>query len=271
MIYTDPKVGSRYGYKYDGWDDELEVFYYTGEGRIGSQRMTAGNAAILNHVNDGRALRLFETKTQTPPGSNTKLQEYIGEFGVDAADPYRVADAPDQEGDPRTVFVFKLRPVGTVEKDTGNQSDVVDETRVSVELVPPESTETEEFERHPPSTSVKAIRRESALVADFRTFLEKQAHEVLRYKIYTPGSVSPLLTDLYDVTESVLYEAKASAGRGDIRLAIGQLLDYHRYMPDGIQLAVLLPARPNEELIDLLTSLGMKIVYQNGPGKYEWI
>ena len=50
-------------------------------------------------------------------------------------------------------------------------------------------------------------------------------------------------SDLADVTDNVLYEAKGSAERMSLRLAVGQVLDYGHYV-DRSRLAVLLPSAP---------------------------
>jgi len=58
FVFTDPEVGERHGY-YDDWLGD-GCFHYTGEGQRGDQEMKSGNASILNHKRDGRALRLFK-------------------------------------------------------------------------------------------------------------------------------------------------------------------------------------------------------------------
>jgi 5-methylcytosine-specific restriction protein A len=271
MVYSDPAVGAAYGYDFDGWNDAEDVFFYTGEGRVGAQRMVEGNAAILNHAAQGRALRVFEATDDRSGATSSKLHEYIGEFAVDVTDPYRIEDALDELGDERTVYVFKLRPVGDVLRNTANHSAAVESDAPTSELVPVEVHATTEFEQSPPVESVVAIRREAAMVADYQTYLEAQQHEVRRNKLTSPQTVKPIWTDLYDVTDNVLYEAKGSASRQSVRLAIGQLLDYRRYMlVQAPTLAVLLPARPNEEMVELLASLGIQTVYQTAAGHYLW-
>lgn len=271
FVYSDPAVGAIYGYDFDGWDETGTAFYYTGEGRVGDQQMTDGNAAILNHVEDKRALRVFEATDDTLPNSSTKLHEYIGEFVVDFDEPFRIADALDTEGDLRTVFVFKLRPVGEAVRHKDSKSEVLDEAQTRSELVDVEAHVVDEFEQSRSAESVTAKRRESELVTEYRLFLESQSHEVRRNRLTSAKTVSPIWTDLYDVTDRVLYEAKPSASRSAIRMAIGQLLDYRRYMiKEDPQLALLLPARPNEEMLSLLADLSIQTVYRKSPGMFVW-
>ena len=50
-----------------------------------------------------------------------------------------------------------------------------------------------------------------------------------------------LVADAYDKKSDQLIEAKASATRDEIRMAIGQLLDYRRHLALHAKLAVLVP------------------------------
>lgn len=113
VVYSDPEKAGDNGYDFDGWDVAEEVFYYTGEGKIGDQKMDRGNRAIADHVADGYALRLF-LAIGNKPGSQTRIQRYLGEFAVDPERPYEVRNAPGTDGALRKVFVFRLRPVGSV-------------------------------------------------------------------------------------------------------------------------------------------------------------
>lgn len=61
LIFSDTSTGRLHGYIYDGPDaGDPTLFHYTGEGQTGDQRMISGNRAILDHVSQGRALRLFK-------------------------------------------------------------------------------------------------------------------------------------------------------------------------------------------------------------------
>jgi hypothetical protein len=123
LLYSDPAVGHRYGYR-DGWlaeeDEHGLIFEYTGAGARGDQTFEgvggSGNRAILNHAEAGRSLRVF-TATGRVPGSETKLHRYVGEFKVDADQPYVMRQMPDSNGVLRKVIVFRLRPAGVVDRD----------------------------------------------------------------------------------------------------------------------------------------------------------
>jgi hypothetical protein len=49
-------------------------------------------------------------------------------------------------------------------------------------------------------------------------------------------------------------------------MAIGQLMDYRRFAPAGARLGVLTERRPNRDLEDLLTSLGIACVWRQDDG-----
>ena len=83
FIFTDPSEGQQYGY-FDGWHGEL--FHYTGEGQKGDQKMSRGNAAILRHRENGRALRLFY--------GARGLVRYGERFELDPAKPFYMSQAP---------------------------------------------------------------------------------------------------------------------------------------------------------------------------------
>lgn len=115
----------------------------------------------------------------------------------------------------------------------------------------------------PAFASVQAVKEEAALVIAYVAFLRDLGHTVTGYRIQHPGPVRPLRVDLYDQTEHVLYEAKASACREAVRMALGQLLDYRRAFDVPPELRVLLPERPADDLVDLLAEHKVRCVYPN--------
>lgn len=77
MIFSDHVVGREHGYADRKQGD---FFLYVGEGQKGDQTMTHGNKAILNHVEDGRAIRLFN--------GCKGVVAYAGEFEIDLIEPF---------------------------------------------------------------------------------------------------------------------------------------------------------------------------------------
>ncbi|MER5322883.1 restriction endonuclease [Streptosporangium roseum] len=271
FVYSDPEVGETFGYNFDGWNEDRSIFLYTGEGRIGPQVMKRGNRAILHHRTQDRALRVFVADGMVP-GTDQKNHRYIGEFEVDKDKPYFVEEAPDKEGNLRTVFVFRLRPIGEAfqrDSDLSGTGDVRKQTK-SV-LVAQEEHITPEFQRAP-STPGTALRRESELVSRYSKHLSERGHKVRRWQLFPAGGIRPLWTDIYDETIQELYEAKGTTTRDTIRLAIGQLFDYRRHLPEEIRnqvkLAVLLPSRPSDDLLDLLISLKISCIYSDSDDKF---
>lgn len=96
LVFSDPPSGTKFGY--DHHDEVVGGFYrYTGEGRTGDQQIIRGNKAILS----GRSLLMFSRLDQ-------KSWVYVGEVGL-AEPPYQIAQAPDQLGFERDVFVFRFK------------------------------------------------------------------------------------------------------------------------------------------------------------------
>lgn len=294
LLFTDPDQGVLNGYNFDKWGSpDRSIFYYTGEGREGDQVLNAGNKALLNHLDDGRVLRLFETvdKSRRPGG---KRQRYEGAFRLDPLDPFRREEAPDRAGDLRQVIVFKLlrdelygserarghsynrvpievpatpAPSMTSAADPSTHGgDKGDYQAASVVPVASEQNDIDEFEVAPREGST-ARRQEAQLVAAFENHLGQLGNTVHRWRISVLGEPTSLVTDTFDATTSTLYEAKSSVDRSSIRLAVGQLLDYLRFLP-GARGCVLLPAEPSLDLIDFVQSCGFQLAY---PHDNLWI
>jgi hypothetical protein len=89
---------------------------------------------------------------------------------------------------------------------------------------------------------------ENALRARVQGVLEEKGSDVVRYMMRLEDEAKPLFCDLYDKTRNNLIETKGSAARDAVRMAIGQLADYSRFVDSTPHLAVLFPARPAEGL-----------------------
>ena len=115
----------------------------------------------------------------------------------------------------------------------------------------------------PSQEPYEAERREQKLVRALRDHLvHEKRHDVARLKIVPPGEAKPLFSDLYDATDRLLVEAKGTVERGAIRMAIGQLADYKRFVNDGpARVAMLLPERPRPDLCALLEAEGIELIF----------
>jgi hypothetical protein len=135
-----------------------------------------------------------------------------------------------------------------------------------VVAIPIEKGNVEAYDTKTKKEVVRARREESKLVEDFAALLTRQGDSVCRHKITVPGAGGPLYSDLYNETRGQLIEAKAGTSRSDVRMAIGQLADYARMIKPPPRCAVLLEARPPQELIDLLHSQDLAVIWRDGPG-----
>ncbi len=256
FVFTDPASGEQHGY-IDSWRDD-GCFHYTGEGQRGDQQMKSGNRAILEHEQEGRSLRLFKGARGTVI--------YEGEFELDADRPWYTTDAPETGGGPvRNAIVFRMRPKDTAPKPPRSTLDAVAGQPGTTE-VPVEEQWTEKAFVNPSREPYEAERREQKLVKEYQAFLERQGHDVCRLKIVPLDEAKPLFSDLYDRTAGTLIEAKGTVERGAIRMAIGQLADYSRFVDGGVkELALLVPSKPRRDLLDLLATQTIVAIWpENG-------
>ena len=281
FIYSDPVEGHKRGYIFDGWSEDEGTFFYTGEGPSGDQKLTAGNASIASHADDGRTLRVFVADGKVA-GSQTKRQLYIGEFRLDPTVPYVRPEAAGDDGALRTVLVFRLRPVGHALRRPEDRSEQADlGAPETVSIVPFDAAravagaaDAVAIEQHSSavyrtsgSTGLLATRRENELVERLMAARGGRSR-FSRYRVTPDGALSALYTDAYDSVNHVLYEAKGTATREAVRMALGQLLDYSRWVPGLPRLAVLLPARPANDLVSLLAKYGIGCTFETKPGVF---
>ncbi|MFJ3400851.1 restriction endonuclease [Streptomyces microflavus] len=254
MIFTDPIAGEKHGY-YDGWMPD-GLFHYSGEGQYGDQRMLSGNASILNHETEGRALRVFQ-------GARGHVT-YLGRF---AQAGWYEADAPETgDGPLRKVIVFKLRPMDISARHPGTKlGRLLSDQLETVTEIDIERLETEKTYVDPNREPYEAERREGKLVLDFSAYLRTKGYRVNRQRILPAGETRPLLTDLYVPDLDLLIEAKGSVTRENMRMALGQLLDYNRFVRAEYQ-AVLVPSKPRADLLELAKAARQAIIWPHGRG-----
>ena len=97
LLFTG-STGTQYGYS-DEWTPEGLMLYF-GEGVSGDMQFIRGNAAVRDHVKNGRDLLLFESTRKAHV-------RYLGEMTCVG---FRWAEAPDMDGQLRQAIVFELVP-----------------------------------------------------------------------------------------------------------------------------------------------------------------
>ena len=218
--------------------------------------MKGGNAAMLNHKQDGRALRLFQ--------GVGGMVSYVGEFEVANSVSFYTADAPETDDGPiRSVIVFRLLPKDTSRAQGGGRFHLGRTT--DVKEVEVEEQHTERMFVEPAREPYEAERREATLVRAFRDFLSDQGHKVTRLCVLPEDEAKPLFSDLYVRSIPLLVEAKGTVTREAVRMALGQLIDYARFVPRA-RLALLLPTQPRPDLMKLIQSAEVELYWQNGSG-----
>ncbi|MCF8590380.1 hypothetical protein [Gordonia liuliyuniae] len=160
--------------------------------------------------------------------------------------------------------------VATVDLDAGEaaiDAGPVSEYRSAaekwVERIPVEASLAAVF-GYDSDRSVLAVRGEADLQGRLHAYLTSIGHTVVRHRIRTTDDVE-LFTDLYDETRDVLIEVKNDVQRQTLRMALGQILDYQRYV-NAASSAVLVPVQPAGEMIALLGQYGVDVVWPHGAG-----
>lgn len=254
LVFTDPAVGSRNGYDYDGWDPvDTDVFYYTGTGRQGDQRLDGRNGSVLRHAQEGRTLRLFEAVASGRAGGVP--QRYVGAFELDATTPYRIEPAPDAVGQPRDVVVFHLRRI------VGDQVPEASRDRQR-ELSPAEAIHTPQSTFDLEGRTVEVRRTEGALVHDYARSIDQNPQ-----RVHTPAGPTDLLVEAGGQRE--LIEAKSSVTRSKMREAAGQLLDYASHCAPLSRLTILVPDQPSPSAISFLHRYGIDVIHRDGPDSFR--
>jgi len=104
-----------------------------------------------------------------------------------------------------------------------------------------------------------ARRKEKELLDNYRGWLEKQGRKLSRLQI------GQMQCDAWEEERRNLIEAKATTSRQDIRMAVGQLLDYgHQIRKDlgDSNKAILLPERPDQNDAGWVKSAGISIIWR---------
>lgn len=142
---------------------------------------------------------------------------------------------------------------------------------------PPDSTGSEPYFRdigdpsiEPTTFTTVVYDKETRRDEDdlLRRYMAWLGRPLRRYVIQAPDTAGELEADAFDKDLGLLIEAKASADRAHVRMAIGQLFDYRRFFPDTRATAILVPERPSDDLVDLISGVGIGLIYEEAKGDF---
>ena len=165
------------------------------------------------------------------------------------------------------LFRSHLIPVGQVNRLT---KKLTAEITPAVSWQSPDKNTGESHARKITAVTTIAKRLEAQLQNRYIEYLIQKGHEYGTFKITIPESNAPLSIDLVDKTEQKIIEVKAGSTRGYVRQAIGQVLDYvfqlKRIKNEVWKPAILLPGKPSDDLIELINSLNIELIYESDKG-----
>lgn len=251
MIFADPVRSKDHGYDVFEGQQSDGSFHYTGQGQLGNMTLTGPNKRVLDAASNRDAIRLF---LGDPPWAT-----YVGAYAL-GEPPFRWEQMPDRRGNMRKGLVFHLVPV-EAEADLVPVAPGIEDLWTG-DWKPRDSTP---YAVAPSVAAQIAKREEFSLEARFGEWLRSRGHTVQTLRVRTGGrSLNP---DIFDATDQVIVEAKKSARSEDVRMAVGQVLDYvHCAGKKGISAvpAILVPSRPNVELVALCRSLHITVWIPSG-------
>ena len=256
LLFSDPKHGEEFGY-FNGWDGDTYLYY--GQGPEGDMEFERNNKALENHKKDGRRVHLFN-------GASGEVI-YENQFELDDERPYDLVEDLDKNDETRVAIIFRLKPI-TKQATSLPETNIKVMNESGVEVVNVEQNLSEGSSFLYPKQG-KSKRKESKLVTEYKEFREKNSLEELQsLKIKIIGETHPLKTDGWIEETKSLIEAKSTSSRTSIRTGIGQLLDYSFQLKEqGFEIEnmyLLLPTKPRDNILALLKSIGIKLIYKSG-------
>jgi len=259
FIFTNPSRGARYGY------DLLEglqpdgSFAYTGEGPSGHQEFKRGNKALLHAADEGRTIRVFRA---SPPYAT-----YVGAFTT--GDPVcSIHELPGEDGELRRAIIFNLVPMDANPQLLAPNPSQMRILRPQIgRWNPPDCADVSLVaDNRRVATGDRLVSRiEFQLQADFGEWLIARGTPPSRLRLPVAGTI--IEPDMYVEAEGWVVEAKKSTGREYVRMAIGQVLDYTNNahgLDREVAPMILLPARPEADLLDLSADLGIAVALRDG-------
>jgi hypothetical protein len=255
FLFTDDSSNHEHGYERDYWVDDF-TFLYCGDGQTGDQQLSRRNLQVINHVQDGRKLRLF-----SPVAGKVT---YLGELSIDADNPYEFADGIGRDGKPRKVIMFRLhRVLEPSERDAQIQSnqDAVNEfgkEYVFADEAPRNVAESELF-----STDPNLLDR----ALQIHSLTQNTVANWVLENSLTPHSPASINCDFDIAWESdfgkIVCEVKSLSSDNEVhqfRFGLGQVLEYAQKL-DATPV-LMFSRRPTQSaLIDAANKAGVAVLW----------
>jgi hypothetical protein len=121
-------------------------------------------------------------------------------------------------------------------------------------------TKTYDYEVRTKGQTAEARRTEAELLDSYEQWLKTQARKLSKLQIGRKEC------DAWEAERRNLIEAKGTISRQDIRMAVGQLLDYAYQMRKDLgdpNKAVLLPEKPDQSDVGWLESVGIHVIWRS--------
>lgn len=122
-------------------------------------------------------------------------------------------------------------------------------------------SKTYDYKVRTPERVTEFRKREKELLDDYERWLKKRGYNLSELPY------GRLKCDAWEQERQNLIEAKASTSREDIRMAVGQLLDYSFQGKEKCKqpnMAILVPRKPPARHVEWLEPLGIKIIWRRG-------
>ncbi|MEU8763410.1 hypothetical protein [Streptomyces sp. NPDC048659] len=237
----------------DGWTGTH--LHFGGEGGLDGtdQTLSQGNRSVVEHEQDGRALRVFLQLHGRPA-------QYLGQYRLDPEVPVVYADAPFDARRPQQVrraVVFRLLPLNGAPTGLGT-ADPIAELNTVRQLGLGTVMRAAD-----PSPAEEAAGRLLRAYESYARWAYQAKLSSFRVKV--AGTIAELHVDLYDLTRNELVVARATAARPVVREAIGELHDLARYFDAEPRRVLLLPSAPDKDLTELLHRQQVSAVWPSGP------
>ncbi|MGI5521834.1 hypothetical protein ACQEUX_12885 [Micromonospora sp. CA-259024] len=213
------------------------------------------NDVVLRSFEQGRVLHVIEW-------SGATVYRYLDSFVLEDVEYTALPRESDRVG--TEVRVFRLAPVRYAIHVPDRFFEPASSGRAEVAPL-----QRHELIGGPPlaPASFELLRPEARLEHRFCQYLISQGRPAHRWRIYHTPGCKPLFNDFTIPGYQLLIEAKADCDRRSIREAIGQLADYTRHV-DDVRHAILVPLRPERDLIELVHSTGAALIWPGSDGRW---